>query len=365
MRDILGQIGPRNSPAHLHLNRNKRSIALDLRDPEDQKVFWKLHESADIFVDGSVAGAAERRGIGYEAQRVRNPGIIYCQATGFGATGPYAQIPTHGRMQTALGGAYPMTKGNDGRVVQVVPEPSAYGTTKGAGYAASPSIAGAYAVAYIASALYARTRSGQGCYLDVGASDAIIAAGWMAPVYTLNWDRLTDMNGLPDDPQDPEFEERVKYQFYETADEEFVLFCCAEPKFWNKFCDLVGRDDLKDSDDSGSVALDFGHNDEKLRAELSSIIGSRTQDEWLALAAKNHLPIGPSPRIAKLADDPHIQSREILRDYVHPEAGPFLDVAPPVISSAGKWKLRHPAPAHGQHSSEILQELGLDSRRSP
>lgn len=155
MRDILGQIGPRNSPAHLHLNRNKRSIALDLRDPEDQKVFWKLHESADIFVDGSVAGAAERRGIGYEAQRVRNPGIIYCQATGFGATGPYAQIPTHGRMQTALGGAYPMTKGNDGRVVQVVPEPSAYGTTKGAGYAASPSIAGAYAVAYIASALYA------------------------------------------------------------------------------------------------------------------------------------------------------------------------------------------------------------------
>jgi crotonobetainyl-CoA:carnitine CoA-transferase CaiB-like acyl-CoA transferase len=359
MRDILGQISPRNSPAHLHLNRNKRSIALDLHSSEDRAIFWQLLVDTDVFVDGFMPGATQRLGIDFEQQRKRKPDIIYCQATGFGATGPYANIPTHGRMQSALAGAFPLETAPDGSVGMVRYEPSIYGSTKAAGYAAAPAIAGIWAALYVVSAIVARDRTGEGCYLDVAASDAIIATGWSAPVYTLNWDRLTDKRDLPDRPLDPEFEARVKYQFYETSDLQYVLFACSEPKFWNCFCAVVGREDLADHSDT---ALDFAVDEASLRTELTAIIGSRTSTEWVSLAIEHHLPIGPSPLVADLPSDPHLSSREIFREYVHPTAGAFTDVAPPVLVSDDRWELRYPAPSHGEHSDQIRAELAADGR---
>ena len=108
LRDFLGQITPHNSPAHMQINKNKRSVALDLRKEQGREVFWKLLASADVFVDGNSADAMDKLGVGYQQQRARRPEIVYCQYTGYGATGPYATIPTHGQMMNAAAGATPV-----------------------------------------------------------------------------------------------------------------------------------------------------------------------------------------------------------------------------------------------------------------
>ncbi|HRE03036.1 MAG TPA: CoA transferase, partial [Ilumatobacteraceae bacterium] len=116
IRDILGQIAPRNSPAHLQVNKNKRSVAIDLRTDAGRDVFWDLLATADVFVDGFAGAATDRLGIGYEQQRLCKPNIVYCQYTGFGRAGPYAAIPTHGQMMNAEAAAVTLVTHADGFV---------------------------------------------------------------------------------------------------------------------------------------------------------------------------------------------------------------------------------------------------------
>ena len=116
LRDFLGQVTPHNSPAHLQINKNKRSVALDLRKGRGREVFWRLLATADVFVDGNSADAMDKLGVGYTAQRERRPEIVYCQYTGYGATGPYSTIPTHGQMMNAAAGATPVVMDDTGLV---------------------------------------------------------------------------------------------------------------------------------------------------------------------------------------------------------------------------------------------------------
>jgi crotonobetainyl-CoA:carnitine CoA-transferase CaiB-like acyl-CoA transferase len=186
LRDILGQIIPHHSPAHLQFNAHKRSVSIDLTKDAGVEVFWRLLEGADIFVDGNLATACDQLGIGYDAQRARRPSIIYCQYTGLGASGPYAPIPTHGYSMNALAGDLPAEIGEDGLMHQrlpvgILPTKGAEGTNAGAVWAA-------YAAA---AALVRSLRTGEGCYLDVSAADAVVASVALAHSYTLNEHRLT------------------------------------------------------------------------------------------------------------------------------------------------------------------------------
>ena len=108
LRDMLGEVTPHFSPAFLQANRHKRSVTIDLKSEAGRSVFWRLLESADVFVDGNAAGACQKLGIGYEEQMEHNPGIVFCHYSGFGGSGPYAAIPTHGQMMDTLAGALPV-----------------------------------------------------------------------------------------------------------------------------------------------------------------------------------------------------------------------------------------------------------------
>ena len=132
LRDFLGQITPHHSPAHLYVNRNKRSVTLNLRSDEGREKFFELLKTADIFVDGFAGDACAKLGIGYEDQIKVKPDIIYAQCSGFGAKGPLAQIPTHGQMMGALGGGVPLEMGGDGLVRIKGHETFADGTVVGA-----------------------------------------------------------------------------------------------------------------------------------------------------------------------------------------------------------------------------------------
>ena len=356
LRDFLGQVTPHHSPAHLQVNKNKRSITLDLRTDAGREAFFELLRTADVFVDGNAGDACDRLGIGYTAQRAVKPDIVYCQYSGFGATGPYASVPTHGQMMNALAGALPQADGDDGlvvadtrpRLINGIPS-AGEGTAAGAVHAAF----------HVAAALFRRDRTGEGCLLDAAGSDAVLAAAWIGATYELNEHRIADRSTLPASAD--KAAEGAKYQFYRTRDKKYVLFCAIEPKFWRNFCRVVGREDLMEAHDDGPV--DFGAGQLSLRRELQALFEQRDLSEWMDVAVGHDIPIGPAYEAADLRDDPHLQTRQILVEGHHPHAGPFTYIGEPVIVDGQPYEVRRPAPLLGEQTDEILAEIGYDAER--
>src|SRR5215208_523283 len=167
LRYFLGQIVPGVSVAHAQVNRNKRSVLLDLTADIDRDTFWRLIDTADIFVDGNRPGVCERLGIGHDAMRERKPSIVYVQHTGFGAQGPYSSIPTHGMLMNALVGAHAVARGNDGLLRRGSFEED--GANLGG---EATSIGALHAALHAVAALVRARETGIGAYIDVAASDA-------------------------------------------------------------------------------------------------------------------------------------------------------------------------------------------------
>ena len=359
LRHFLGQITPGNSPAHIQINRNKRSVAVDLRTDGGREVFWRLHATADVFVDGNAADACERLGIGYEAQRARKPDIVYCQYTGYGATGPYATIPTHGQMMDALAGACPMTTGADGFLH---PAPPADAPMRGTDTGGEGTAAGAiHAAFHVAAALVQRARTGEGAYIDVSGFEGVLAQAWISATYSLNQHRITDRSTLP--ASDGGEMTGALYQFYECADGRNLLFCCIEPKFWKNFCNAIDRPDLLAGNRaSGGSQVDFGAGQDELRRELQSLFATRPLAEWVAVAAAHDIAMGPAYRsVLEAADDPHYASRGVFLTATHPEAGAYTFVKEAGAVAGQPYRIRHHAPTLGANSREILEELGFAS----
>jgi crotonobetainyl-CoA:carnitine CoA-transferase CaiB-like acyl-CoA transferase len=357
LRDILGQITPHNSPAHLVVNRNKRSVTLNLRSEEGREKFFELLRTADIFVDGFAGDACARLGIGYEDQARVKPDIIYAQCSGFGARGPLAQIPTHGQMMGALGGGVPLQMCSDGLVRQKPGEESlADGTLLAATYTALAAVA----------ALNQRSRTGKGAYIDGAGSDAVMATRWFQATYSWNDSRLTDRAGLPSFAGGENTS--AKYQFYETADNKFILFCAIEHKFWDNFCNAVDRTDLLGQKDT-AAPIDFSGDSEPLRRELQKIFHTKTLQEWTAIAIEHDIAMAPANQLNDLLTDEHIRTREMIIEQVHPHAGPFTSPGWPAPVAGQPFEVYRPAPGLGEHTEELLREIGcsqqeLDDMRS-
>jgi crotonobetainyl-CoA:carnitine CoA-transferase CaiB-like acyl-CoA transferase len=342
IRDHMGAIAPRHSPYHLYVNRNKRSVAVNLKSEGGQDVLRRLIAGADVFITGFTADTPTRLGMGYEQLQAIKPDIVYCQATGFGADGPYASIPTHGGMMNALVAAPPLHMGKDGRVV-IGPDQSPQGVVVGPLFAA-------YAVA---AALYRRERTGAPSYIDVACSDSVLAATWPTTMLGLNDDRLVRV-AMP--ARQEEGGVQARYTYYETSDGKYVLFCPEEKRFWASFCHAVDRPDLIAKHDD-SVVTDFG-NDPELLDELQRIFHTRTQHQWVALCRQLHVPGAPALRLHELGDDPHLQARGMVVDAHHPIAGRFRTLGHPIRTGDFAAAGRLPAPTMGQHTNEVLSELG-------
>jgi formyl-CoA transferase len=224
------------------------------------------------------------------------------------------------------------------------------------GVGMGPDVVALHAAYHIAGALLRRDRTGLGACIDVSGADAIVASGWRCLSQYLNDDRIVDRFGtIPEN----ERSDAAKYQVYETADKKIVLFCAIEPKFWRSFCQLVGRADLSDRG-SSTTPVDFAFGDLQLRQELQAIFHTRDLAWWMELAAEHGLPIGPNYSSAtELLGDEHFRVRGIFVDAEHPVAGPFTYVGrPSILRDEPSYRVRRPAPMMGEHSSEILDELG-------
>ena len=357
LRDFLGQITPHHSPAHLQVNKNKRSVTLDLRQDAARDVFWKLLDTADVFVDGNAADACAKLGIGYHAQARRKPDIVYCQYTGYGSAGPYCDIPTHGQMTNALAAATPTQMGADG-FLHEVPGDGPMGNMRSGG---EGTMAGAgHAAMHVAAALVRRERTGEGCFIDVAAHDGVVLNTWIASCYLLNEHRITDRVGMP--ALTGGQSTGAKYQFYETRDRMVLLFCAIEPKFWANFCRAVDREDLIGDVEGAGAPVDFAADDDELRRELQRIFHTRDLRDWVDVAKRSDIPMGPAYRTLDEARvrDPHLQSRGVFVESEHPHAGPFTYLGEAAKVTGQDYRVRRPAPTLGEHTHEILQELGLE-----
>jgi crotonobetainyl-CoA:carnitine CoA-transferase CaiB-like acyl-CoA transferase len=348
LRNIMTRFAPDWSTFHLTLNRNKRSLTCDARTPEGRDVLARLLARADIFVTGNIGDTNRKLGLDYDAVRAIRPEIVYCQATGFGATGPYAEVPTHGQMMDALGGgAPPMALDDDGFVA---PTGDAVGGSGGV------VIGPLYAAFGVACGLARARATGEGCYIDVACADAVLAAKWLGALPMLNPDKVDrSWSGRGEG-------DMVKYQHYETSDGKFVLFCAIEPKFWEHWCRAVGREDLLTSH-RDDLVVDFGGGEDDLRREIQRVFHTRTQAEWMQVAVDNDIAMGPALRFDEIRDDPHLEARGQVVVEQHPLFGDVVTLGNPIVVPGKTFTVRS-APALGQHTDEVLGELGYsDSER--
>jgi crotonobetainyl-CoA:carnitine CoA-transferase CaiB-like acyl-CoA transferase len=360
VRDFPEQVGERGGQSfwHLVLNRNKRSLTLDLLRPEGREVLHDLVRGADVFVTNLIADQPARLGASYETLRGLKPDLIYCQLTGFGATGPYAALPSHGLAMSAITGQLVLEPDADGWLDRA-PD-TAFGS--GTQCAGQPVQAGPLWVAYgVGGALWQRSRTGRGCYIDVSNSDATLANAWIGLPAALNPGAIR----IEATSQSMQLHS-ARHAYYETKDGKHVFVAMIEPKFWARFCRELGREDLLEGLDenvSAFDALDAERNAIHQR-ELRALFRTRTRDEWTTFFLANDLPCAPVNQTSELADDPQLRARGTFVDVPRPDGAGSFRVATEPLRIAGETRQQpRPAPAPGQDTDAVLADLGYDAAR--
>lgn len=337
---------------HLHVNRGKRSIVLDLRTPEGVETLKDLVRDADVVIEAMRPGGLERRGVGYEALREINPRIVFCTISGYGMTGPYAELPSHGVAYDVWAGLVKPEITEDG--FAAIPEHPSVGIHAGPMFGA---------LGVLAGVIKARA-TGEGCRLEIAQSDAAAAMDWYRSESWKAYERPEDeVTGNASDnyvrraPGTAGMRDGVRYQFYEASDGGFVLLQASEREFWENFCRGIGRPELFEAN-PGAKFADHAVGNVELRKQLKEIFLTRTAKEWVDLGLEIEVPIINVNTPKTLADDPQYQARfpwipaERLGAEQQPSPIKFLDTEVPVPTKA---------PTVGQHSDEVLREvLGYD-----
>lgn len=288
---------------HWHLNRGKRSIVLDLRKNEAVRVFLDLVGRSEVVVEAMRPGALARRGITFERMCEANPRIVYCTVSGYGMSGPYRDLPSHGIAFDAWAGV--VRPSLDANGFPAIPSYTAIGINAGPLYAA---------MGILAALLRARA-TGQPCWIEVAQSDAAAAFNWNGiegnKAYERPESQVTGNDGDGRGPRRPvgdnSMAESVRYQFYRTKD-GMILFMASEQVFWKNFTEAVGRPDLFERYPGAKVA-DHARGNLELRRELAEIFATRSTSEWVEFGLRVNAPIAPVNDVHSIRRDPHFQER--------------------------------------------------------
>jgi crotonobetainyl-CoA:carnitine CoA-transferase CaiB-like acyl-CoA transferase len=315
----------------LLVNRNKRSVTLDLKTPEGRDLLLCLVERADVLVEGFRPQVMDRLGLGYEVLAHRNPQLIYATLSGFGQSGPYRDRAAHDLNYVALAG---LLGYNVDRQGQPVP-PAAQVADLGAG---------SLAAVGILAAIISRQRTGLGQALDVSLFGSAIA--WMpaliAPLFR---------DGRSTAPGEPLLSGGLaQYDVYATADGRHVTLGALEPKFLLNFLERVGRPDLAHVADR-----------DVLGGEIRMIFASRTLEEWVDCLAGVDTCFAPVNTLEETLRDPQVGALGLFTSVEHPRLGTLPQIAPPFSFSVTPAVVRRPPPELGEHTAEVLGELGVSA----
>lgn len=327
---------------YLSVNRNKRSVALDIASPEGARLVRELAAQSDIFVENFKVGGLAKYGLDYESLRAVNPRLIYCSVTGFGQNGPYANRPGYDFMIQGLGGLMSITGERDG-------VPGA-GPQK-AGIAVSDVLTGMYATVGILAALQERNRSGQGQRLDIALLDSVVAL-----LANQNMNYLT--SGVAPERAGNAHQNIVPYQVFAAADGHLIVAVGNDSQF-RAYCRVIDAMHLVD-DPAYCTNSQRVINRDVLVPLLNEIMLKKPRDFWLAGLEAVGVPCGPINNIAQVFEDPQVQARGLRVDLPHPTAGSVPTIASPLRMSDTPVQYRAGPPLLGQHTQEVLQQyLGL------
>jgi crotonobetainyl-CoA:carnitine CoA-transferase CaiB-like acyl-CoA transferase len=339
---------------HLHVHRGKESLVLDLRKPEAVEIYLELVRVADVVVEAMRPGSLERRGLGYERLREVNPRIVFCNVSGYGMTGPYKDLPSHGIAFDTWAGLVPAATDDEG--FSYIPEHASMGMHAGPLFGA---------LGVLAGVLRAR-ETGEGCQLEIAQSDAAAYMDWYRSESWRAYERPeSEVTGNKADgyerraPGTAGMREGVRYQMYASADGH-VLFMASEQAFWKNFCEGVGRADLFERW-PGSRFADHARGNREPQRELREIFATRTSAEWIAFGNEYNTPIAPVNTPRTIADDPQFQARFAWL----PASRHGADMLPFPVRYLGE-ELPTPtrAPTVGEQSDAVLARvLGYEPER--
>jgi crotonobetainyl-CoA:carnitine CoA-transferase CaiB-like acyl-CoA transferase len=323
--------------AFLAVNRNKRSLALDLKSPEHQAVLHRLVRDADVVLENYRPGVAARLGAGWETLSELNPRLIYASVSGFGQTGPYAQRPGYDLIAQGLSG-----------VMSVTGEPG--GDPVKCGIPIGDLSAGLFCAVAILSAVIARERTGRGQRIDTSLFEGALALSiWETAEL---W-----ATGQVPQPLGSAHRLTAPYQALRTAD-GYVTVGANSQRLWQRLCEAIGRPELAADERFATNERRMAHRGE-LEAELEAALAARSTDEWVEALIDAGVPCGPIHDYRQVFEDPHTQAREMEVRLEHPEEGEIRALGVPVKLSDTPGAIRRPAPLLGEHTAEVLREAGF------
>ncbi len=354
VREMTWPIVEGVSLMHLHVNRGKRSVTLDLRSEEGRSVFVDLARNADAVVEAMRPGALHRLGIGFEHLRKVNPKIVFITISGYGMTGPYKDYPSHGIAYDTWAGIVSPATDEDG--FTYIPEHVSIGINAAPIYGAMGILAGV---------LHAR-ETGEGVYLEIAQSDAAAAVDWLRSETHKAYERPEgEVTGNKSDdyrrraPGTAGMREGVRYQMYGTKDGH-ILFMASEQEFWKNFCEGVGRTDLFEKY-PGSKYADHAIGNKELQTELREIFRTKTSAEWLAFGGEVNTPIAPVNTPKTVGVDPQFADR---MDWISSDRLGAEQLPNPLKIVDGEMPVPTKAPTVGEHTEDVLTSvLGYDAER--
>jgi formyl-CoA transferase/CoA:oxalate CoA-transferase len=318
----------------VNLNRNKKSLAIDLKHPEGKALFFRLLDTADVVVENLRVGTVAKLGIDYARVRERQPRVVYCSISGFGQDGPY-------RDRAALDLVVQAESG----MISITGEPGGHGVRCGVSIA--DITAGMYAAFGVLAALHARQTTGRGQFLDVSMLEGQLGIlSGMIGAYLA--DRIVP------EPLGTAYGALLPYQTFQTQSRDIAIGIGSD-KLWRTFCPLVGLTHL--ADDSRYVTNAARKaNRQSLIDTLQNVFLTKSYEEWEAILMPAGIPMGAINTIDKIVEHPQVAARGSLVACAHPVAGTIQMVGPPVRMSETPGSVRSPAPLLGEHTVEVLQQ---------
>lgn len=334
-RFIDNDFGPGESSYFFGINRSKRAVTLDLKDPAGALALRKLVATADVFIVSMRPATLPRLGIDYDTLRALNPRLIYCEISGFGSSGPRADEPGMDILAQAVGGLMGIT-GEPGRPPVKVGAPVADFAT---------SFVGGFA---ICAALHARERDGVGQHISLNLLDCTVAL-------LANYGTSYFKTGRPIRPVGGGHPQLVPYQVFAAADGHIVVGCLND-RFWPPLCEALGLPELA-SDPRYRRNADRVRNRDELVALLAGVFVKEPRQTWIERLRGHDVPCSPVNAFEEVFEDPQVRHNEMLVTLEHPVFGSYRTIANPIRMSATPPRPHGHSPGLGEHNAEVLGEL--------
>lgn len=317
------------------LNRNKKSICLDLKTTQGKVDFLAMVENADVVVESFRPGVMERLGLDYEKLKHVNRGIVYCAITGYGQTGPYAKKPGHDINYLSYAGLLHLMGEKNGKPII----PATQIADIGGG--ALPATVG------ILLALLERERSGEGQFVDISMMDGVIS--WLQTLLP----NYLATNESPKRGEQPLDGGIAAYAVYETKDAQFLSVGALELKFWKVFCEGIDRNDF-----IPRIAAP-PQEQHRLKYEIQTILYQKTLSEWLDIFSEKNACVSPVLSFEEMIEDPQVIARGMIQAVEHTSLAEANQIGIPIKLSGTPGTIRTKAPKLGEHTEVILQEVGF------